>query len=232
MSYTYLQEPGEEYLAESFLDIPQSVLSKLSLTAAKSYCKDNETESCQSSQFGTMLKPLTESRGEGQLMLFAEDFHAKTLARQEKAQALPGSEADSGKKWRGLLVKFNQDLYSSKTVLCSEQEDSMLFSKTLPKWGMMLDGELFPLPIVERHTKGKECGFLPTPTKHNKQEGAYPAEWTRNTRSLATYAGGKINPEWTEWLMAWPHKWTDLQPLEMDKFQSWLQQHGKSFRKE
>jgi hypothetical protein len=39
-------------------------------------------------------------------------------------------------------------------------------------------------------------------------------------------AGGKLNPTWVEWLMGWPLGWTDLKPLEMDKFQQWQQQHG------
>ena len=38
--------------------------------------------------------------------------------------------------------------------------------------------------------------------------------------------GGQLNPEFVEWLMGWPHGWTDLKPLAMDKFQEWLRQHG------
>jgi hypothetical protein len=38
---------------------------------------------------------------------------------------------------------------------------------------------------------------------------------------------GALNPLWVEWLMGWPLGWTDLKPLEMVKFQSWLQQHGE-----
>ena len=37
---------------------------------------------------------------------------------------------------------------------------------------------------------------------------------------------GRLNPTWVEWLMGWPQEWTDLKPLEMDKFQEWQQQHG------
>jgi hypothetical protein len=44
--------------------------------------------------------------------------------------------------------------------------------------------------------------------------------------------GGKLNPTWTEWLMGWPLEWTDLKPLETDKFQQWQQQHGKYSVKE
>ena len=40
--------------------------------------------------------------------------------------------------------------------------------------------------------------------------------------------GGQLNPTWVEWLMGWPLGWTDLKPLETDKYQQWLQQHGKS----
>lgn len=39
-------------------------------------------------------------------------------------------------------------------------------------------------------------------------------------------AGGLLNPDWTEWLMGWPLGWTDLQPLAMDKFHGWQQQHS------
>jgi len=39
-------------------------------------------------------------------------------------------------------------------------------------------------------------------------------------------AGGQLNPTWVEWLMGWPLGWTDLKPLEMDKYQQWLDSHG------
>lgn len=69
--------------------------------------------------------------------------------------------------------------------------------------------------------------MLPTPTAHNSKEGAYPAEFNRKTPSLATHAGGKLNPMWVEWLMGWLLGWTDLKPLAMDKSHSAPQQHGK-----
>ena len=69
---------------------------------------------------------------------------------------------------------------------------------------------------------------FPTPTCHNAKEGAYPAEFTRNTPTLATHAGGKLNPTWVEWLMGWPLGWTDLKPLVMDKSHCVQQQHLES----
>jgi len=39
---------------------------------------------------------------------------------------------------------------------------------------------------------------------------------------------GQLNPTWVEWLMGWPLGWTDLKPLEMDKFPYVQQPHGES----
>ena len=52
------------------------------------------------------------------------------------------------------------------------------------------------------------------------------------SRNLNDQIGGQLNPTWVEWLMGWPLGWTDLKPLEMDKFQQWLGSHGKHSAKE
>jgi DNA (cytosine-5)-methyltransferase 1 len=67
----------------------------------------------------------------------------------------------------------------------------------------------------------------PTPTAHNAKETNAPSEALRNTPTLAAQAGGTLNPTWVEWLMGWPLGWTDLKPLEMDKFHFVQQQHGE-----
>jgi hypothetical protein len=71
-----------------------------------------------------------------------------------------------------------------------------------------------------------DIGYWPTPTAHNAKETNAPSESQRNTPTLAAQAGGTLNPTWVEWLMGWPLGWTDLKPLEMDKYQQWQQQHG------
>jgi hypothetical protein len=68
--------------------------------------------------------------------------------------------------------------------------------------------------------------FWPTPTAHNAKDGAWPAEYERNTPTLAAQAGGPLNPTWVEWLMGWPLGWTDLKPLETGKCRSVQQQPG------
>jgi DNA (cytosine-5)-methyltransferase 1 len=70
--------------------------------------------------------------------------------------------------------------------------------------------------------------MYPTPTAHNAKECASPSEYNRNTPTLATHAGGKLNPTWVEWLMGWPLGHTDLKPLGMGKSHSVQQQPGES----
>jgi len=52
------------------------------------------------------------------------------------------------------------------------------------------------------------------------------SQMDRNTKPLNAEVGGPLNPTWVEWLMGWPLEWTDLKPLETDKFQQWQQQHS------
>ena len=35
--------------------------------------------------------------------------------------------------------------------------------------------------------------------------------------------GGRLNPDWVEWLMGWPIGWTASRPLGTDRFRLWLQ---------
>ena len=42
-------------------------------------------------------------------------------------------------------------------------------------------------------------------------------------------SGRDYCPELSEWLMGLPTGWTDLKPLETDKFQQWLLLHGKYY---
>jgi DNA (cytosine-5)-methyltransferase 1 len=44
---------------------------------------------------------------------------------------------------------------------------------------------------------------------------------------LPQQVGGQLNPTFVEWLMGWPIGWTELKPLEMDKFREWQQQHSE-----
>jgi len=69
------------------------------------------------------------------------------------------------------------------------------------------------------------CRMFPTPTKSDGMGGP-GCSGRDGGENLRTAIGGKLNPEWVEWLMGWPIGLTDLKPLEMAKFQQWRRSHG------
>lgn len=58
--------------------------------------------------------------------------------------------------------------------------------------------------MAHRAGKKKKEKYWPTPTAHNAKETNAPSESERNTPTLAAMVGGKLNPEWVEWLMGFP----------------------------
>ena len=73
----------------------------------------------------------------------------------------------------------------------------------------------------------------PTPTARDWKAPGDPSRreqrMAERAQPLSEVIGGKLNPTWVEWLMGWPIGWTDLNPLEMDKFHRWQQQHSQHY---
>jgi hypothetical protein len=245
MSWLYSQALVEEYLAANSLDGEQSVQSNGS-PIQQAYCApDKMTAFSRLSRFGMTYKPLTQNLGEELLMSYLEDFHAKTSVPQEKAQELMENDQECGEKWRASFVKYDHNSSSWKTHQCSLLGDLDEFLETWPQWGLMRDGECWEQRMLEQTIRGTESGLLeqtwPTPDANCGQRGTQP-NWTPKRKSghQAQYSinqavrdseqniGGKLNPMWVEWLMGWPLGWTDLKPLEMDKFPYVPQQLGES----
>lgn len=73
---------------------------------------------------------------------------------------------------------------------------------------------------------------LATPQSRDFRTGS-TARWEESRKGIRScnlndQVGGKLNPNWIDWLMGWPIGWTGLEPLAMDKFRLWLRQHGIS----
>jgi hypothetical protein len=39
--------------------------------------------------------------------------------------------------------------------------------------------------------------------------------------NIQPYSGGRLNPEWVEWLMGWPIGWTSLNPIDPENVKKW-----------
>ena len=92
------------------------------------------------------------------------DSPAKTSAQLEKGKVSPGSDPDSGEKWHALSVKYNPDTSGWRTHHCLFPEDLDWSCLTLPRWGMMRNGELWERITLPPLTSGTDAGSWPTPT--------------------------------------------------------------------
>ena len=84
----------------------------------------------------------------------------------------------------------------------------------------------------------------PTPTaSDNRDRGCMEDESIKRRIKVGKQIGlsmfvkknktrGSLNPLWVEWLMGWPIGWTDLKPLETDKFRNVQQWHSVFSRKD
>lgn len=235
MSYIFLQATGEESSAESFQEMRRSAPWKSIDDAGKLCFKGNAMESFLGFQSGTTCKPSTADLGKESRRSSAAGSHAQTFLPLEQTTTptennldLMAQALDSGARWRESLLRCNLELSALKIPQTFALADLSKFSKTLTAWGIMQNGECCNVAISAQTISEKDfSSLLPTPTAHNSKEGAYPAEFTRNTPTLSAQIGGKINPDWNEWRMGCPHKWSDSAPLEIGRFRSWLRSHGK-----
>ena len=111
----------------------------------------------------------------------------------------------------------------------------------LAKMGLMQNGVVYQHQTSERPISVTVSGLSPTP---RASMGSHGVAWCRartgdHRHNLEDWLahqhiqnGGEetpglnVNPNYAEWLMKWPAGWTDLKPLEMDKFHEWQQEHS------
>jgi hypothetical protein len=166
MSWLFSQVLVEEYLGGNSLDGEQSVQSSGNPTQ-QAYCApDKMMDFSRLSRFGMTYKPLTADLGAELLTLYLEDFHAQTLAQQEKAQESMEKTQDSGEKWRGSFVKYSPDLHLWKTHQCSLLGDLDEFLETWPQWGLMRDGECWEQQTLAQTISATAFGLLLNPMEN------------------------------------------------------------------
>lgn len=80
----------------------------------------------------------------------------------------------------------------------------------------------FKMPMwpTPRNRDWKDTGTVPPSRMED------PGKDTLGQRMARTEPGGKLNPEWVEWLMGWPISWTACEPLATDKWRLWCRSFG------
>lgn len=200
------------------------------------------TDASTPSRSGMMFRPLTDTHGEAVLMSCLEASLVRTSAPQAREPESKESEVECGNTWHELSVRFDPASSSWKTHQCLWEEVLPWSSVTLPKWGLMCDGVLWERTTAALHTEETESGLWATPSARDWKDTpgmartAINADGTLRNRedqlARQVYAaenatGGRVNPDWIEWLMGWPISWTESAALATGKFQQWLHAHGK-----
>ena len=169
-----------------------------------------------------------ESNGNewNQLTLFAEDTPASRSAspEQETVRKMP---AIFGQDSQTLLGFYDPDTHCWKTSQGTLVSDSVTCLQTWPRAGITRNGIAYQLrPSAPRtfaieYSLSLHAQTWPTPTasswgnegsrnliqQHVDQGDITEAE----KRQMISGNGGKLNPTWIEWLMAFPPGWTDLE---------------------
>jgi len=163
--------------------------------------------------------------------LLPEDSHVKTYPLLEKGQDLTVKSPVYGLTMLELLAIYDHDMQSWKMSGSLFDGEWSKFWGVLPKWGIMRNGEIYPLQASGLVIKEKGIGLLPTPrasdgiawsrkSKTNVQESiqkclmrfrdvSLPLIWMWNQISA------RQSIIYTEMMMGYPKGWTDLKDSEM-----------------
>jgi len=146
--------------------------------------------------------------------------HAKTYQQpkyMEKDQESMEADQDCFLNCCELLAKLDQNTWSWKMSQgCLLETMGSGSGESFLNWnrsGIAVNGIAYMLPVLVPSIKGIESGLLPTPTARDYKDGKKP--FYRNgilqKDTLGRALGGSPNPEFVEWLMAFPTGWTDLE---------------------
>ena len=238
MSWHYLQGQEAASWEGSCLDGAPSALLRL-IPGTETFCLPaNVTDCFPASQSGMTSQHLTGDRGGDLWTSSLAVSPAKTYPAREAERESLENVADSGGKWRGSWGKYDHASCSWKTHQTLLLGDLEPFSETWPRWGMMQGGEFWGLDTPGHVLLVTGSGYWPAPQVSGRIQGKMSCKTIWKT---CVQNGGQIHltghlrlmgvsleryPSISEWMMGWPDGWSDLKPLETDKFHRWCALHG------
>lgn len=238
MNFPCSQAQAAESSARTCWDGTQSVTSSGTTTAnaclpheslMDSYPAPRSLAMCVSS-----YSPVQLSNTEDLRTWLAQVSHASHTAQQENALERTTLET-CGPRRGTLFAQLDPITCCWKTSQASLNLDMPeSCSPIWPQWGMWVNGDAYELPMPALRTIEPDGGWLPTPrASRSYTNPATTRPLSDGDDCLTTVIlGGRIdlsmrpNPAYVEWLMGWPIGWSRPQPVETDKFQQWLRQHG------
>ena len=190
------------------------------------------------SQSGMTSAPSTAGRG---VKSWISSLRASRANRSRKRSGRTSgrkTKETCGPKRSGSFAKWDPATCSWRTSQICFGGTLEPFSATWPRAGLVIDGTAYTLPPWAPIIDEIDCGLWPTPAARD-HKGTSSKKWRLDDGSqdtlpdaLAETLGIPLDvaivpsPTFPEKLMQWPITWTALQPLEMDRFQAWLELLG------
>jgi hypothetical protein len=238
MVWTYLAESVESQ-SHSKTGLDPSPTAKLIPIVKESSCPELCLINLRMPPFGMILKHWKGLSSHGDMsILYLEASRVRTSALQDAEQAWKESEAAYFSRSCAWPKKSSPNFYSLKMSLPSQVEADLPLPEKLPKWGMIVDGVLYPLRPLERYTVGRGGFYWPTPQACDADKGPAkeydPKGKQSSQRNLVTLAArfsttGKIlNPQFVEFLMGYPIGHTELEDWAIQWFRSNVKKRSKS----
>jgi hypothetical protein len=152
-----------------------------------------------------MLERSTQEGFEEQLILSWGAFPARISALQDMEKAWLASEAAYFGRSIAWPKKSSPSSYSLKTSQLSLLEEEAPWFKRLPKWGMIVDGVLYPLQALERGIKEIVGSYWLTPSTMDHlpvREGEALDYVMRRGGTSYRKTAGRLNEQ-----VAYPQMW-------------------------
>jgi len=225
MSWHYSVALVDAFSERGLLVTRSSQRSRTNRTASRSCFGDKRTDRSTPSQSGMTYDHLTENLGMASSMLCLLD---------SPANPMPSAAIKEGSKMNGTsgpiplesLAKYDHDTSSWRMSLPLFNTWEEYCPETWPVSATMRNGELYQRERQVPHTFGSDGGAWPTPTSRDYKDGVYcPNVPVNKLLGREVWEGpdngGRLNPDWVEWLMGWPIGWTSLDPLPEGTMEAW-----------
>jgi hypothetical protein len=215
MAYYFLNDNSENSIcsqvaegvssAEYFSDIPQSALSRLSLTVATSYCSGSVTESCPASPSGTTCEPLTGDRGRDSSMSFAPESRASESAPPARGGGFIDQDYYAGFKRVIREVESETVFLENSPVLIRRGLDCVLWDLAEmgydARWGVLggFDAgapharkRIWILGHSKRHqqSRAKSCSWAPGRVGTGREPIPWNTSWQTALSTIRGMADG------------------------------------------
>ena len=138
----------------------------------------------------------------------AAAFPAKTSAPPGVAAASTGHTAACGGRCCALCANADPVGWWLRTCLACESAAQTGCSAAWKRRATPAGRSWWVLPMPERPIAGNGSSSWPTPRARDWKAGSAGQRFRRRACTLSDAVGGRLNPDWVEWLMGFPPGWT------------------------